>query len=190
MTPHLHEEQGCSLNTTQATAACEGASSSLIVPVFTLSGLDSYPPPALRSFRRLAAVVPAPVITTQTHYRSLTRICWWERWCRSCSYGSSTTQTPLRCPASISELLNTNQLTRGCRFTLVSPAYSADGRFKLLHDVYQSKTRSTSRTSPPARERSHERTPSPGDCASFGFQLESSSRPKAPLAAALAGFRW
>ena len=66
-------------------------------------------------------------------------------------------------------------------------AYSADGRFKLLHDVYQSKTRSTSRTSPPARERSHERTPSPGDCASFGFQLESSSRPKAPLAAALAG---
>jgi len=71
---------------------------------------------------------------------------------------------------------------------LVSPAYSADGRFKLLHDVYQSKTRSTSRTSPPARERSHERTPSPGDCASFGFQLESSSRPKAPLAAALAGW--
>ena len=70
---------------------------------------------------------------------------------------------------------------------MVSPAYSADGRFKLLHDVYQSKTRSTSRTSPPARERSHERTPSPGDCASFGFQLESSSRPKAPLAAALAG---
>ena len=29
------------------------------------------------------------------------------------------------------------------------PAYSADERFKLLHDVYQSKTHSTSRTSPP-----------------------------------------
>ena len=50
-----------------------------------------------------------------THTRSLTRICWWERWCRSYSHGSSTTRTPLRCPASISELLNTNQLTRGFR---------------------------------------------------------------------------
>ena len=52
---------------TQATAACEGVSSSLIVPVFTLSGLDSCPPPALRSFRRLAAVAPAPVIDTHTY---------------------------------------------------------------------------------------------------------------------------
>ena len=50
-----------------------------------------------------------------THYRSLTRICRWERWRRSYSHGSSTTRTPLRCPTSISELLNTNQLTRGFR---------------------------------------------------------------------------
>lgn len=52
------------------------------------------------------------------------------------------------------------------------PVYLEDERFKLLHDVYQSKTRSTSRTRPPALE-SPEDIPAPGDGARFGLQSES-----------------
>ena len=76
------------------------------------------------------------------------------------------------------------------------PVHSADGRFKLLHDVYQSKTYKKHEPHKPsgvgARDTLHSLvvsacTPPLGDCASFGFQLESPSRPKAALAAALAG---
>ena len=35
MTPHLHEEQGCSLNSTQATAAGEGSSFSHCTGIHT-----------------------------------------------------------------------------------------------------------------------------------------------------------
>ena len=46
-------------------------------------GSTACPPPALRSIVRLAAVGSGSSdCHTQTNYRSLTRICWWERWCR------------------------------------------------------------------------------------------------------------